>query len=52
MEDTYLDAQYAIDYLQMLLVVCHSHTDAVNLQRLRGHMAQGDDGHRAGFFQP
>eukprot|EP00913_Durusdinium_trenchii_P014785 g13867.t2 len=34
--DTYLDAQYAIDYLQMLLVVCHSHTDAVNLQRLRG----------------
>ncbi|CAK9093966.1 unnamed protein product [Durusdinium trenchii] len=35
-EDTYLDAQYAIDYLQMLLVVCHSHTDAVNLQRLRG----------------
>ena len=40
--EEYPDAQYAIDYLQMLLLVCHSHSEPGNLKRLRACLAQGD----------
>eukprot|EP00435_Cladocopium_sp_Y103_P063542 s744_g25.t1 len=40
-EDDYRDYRYAVDYLQMLLVVCHSFPSTTNLKRLSAFVSRG-----------